>query len=94
MDFQLQGIGKEDLARTSHSTKHKVQPSQPTKHKKRGKRVGQNMTNAKHIKRALEFLALSKKLYVNQKKEHDGEDEDIQINIEQAIKHLLEIRKR
>jgi hypothetical protein len=56
--------------------------------------VGQNMTNAEHIKRALEFLALSKKLYVDQKKEHDGEDEDIQINIEQAIKHLLEIRKR
>lgn len=29
---KFQGIGKEDLARTSHSTKHKVQPSQPTKH--------------------------------------------------------------
>ena len=52
------------------------------------------MTNAEYIKRALEFLALSKELYVDQKKEHDGEDEDIQINIEQAIKHLLEIRKR
>lgn len=43
----------------------------------------------KHKMKAIKILSEARKLYIDDEKDHDGVDEQIQTKIKDAIKHLL-----